>query len=276
MKLATIRTGYGTTVARVDGDTLVAVHGYPSLDRLLAESSWAAIAGAADGEVTPLAEADYAPVTTPSKTFCVGLNYRTHIAEMGRPTPRYPTLFAKFANALIGARDPLTVPSVTDRFDWEGELGVVVGQPIYRSTPAEAVEAIAGYTVLNDVTARDWQRRTNEWLAGKTFQASTPVGPWLVTPDDVDHARDLRLRTEVDGVVMQDSTTADLLFPPAEILSYISQFTTLLPGDLVATGTPGGVGDGRDPQAYLHPGAVLRTLIDGLGECLNHCVPDRS
>ena len=206
----------------------------------------------------------------------MGLNYRSHILETGRELPEYPTLFAKFADTLLGPRDDLVLPSVSNRVDWEVELGVVIGQPVYRATPGEASAAIGGYTVINDVSMRDWQRRTLQWLAGKMFQHSTPAGPYLVTPDEVGDAADLEVRCEVDGTVMQQSRTSDLLFSPAQIVSYASQAITLQPGDLIATGTCGGVGDARKPPVYLQPGNVLRTWIEGLGECLNHCVPDKT
>ena len=225
----------------------------------------------------PAAAADFAPlVPRPGKVLCVGLNYRAHIIETGRELPEYPTLFAKFADTLLGARDDLVLPSVSDRVDWEVELGVVIGSPIHRAAEDEAAAAIAGYTVINDVSMRDWQYRTVQWLQGKMFERSTPVGPYLVTPGEVGSAADLEVRCEVDGVVMQQSRTSDLLFSPARIAAYASQAVTLRPGDLIATGTPGGVGEHRKPRVCLRPGNVLRTWIEGLGECVNHCVPEKN
>jgi acylpyruvate hydrolase len=273
MRFATIRTQYGTTAARLDGDMLIP---------LAADDVGALLA--AGGEVAererpnpvPAAEADFAPlVPRPSKILCVGLNYRAHILETGRELPEYPTLFAKFAESLLGPRDDLVLPSVSDRVDWEVELGVVIGRPLYRATPEQAAAAIAGYTVINDVSMRDWQRRTLQWLAGKMFEHATPVGPYLVTPDEVNNAEDLEVRCEVDAEVMQQSRTSDLLFGPAEIAAYASQAITLRPGDLISTGTPGGIGDARKPPVYLQPGNVLRTWIEGLGECVNRCVADK-
>jgi acylpyruvate hydrolase len=224
----------------------------------------------------PAGEASFAPlIPQPAKVLCVGLNYRPHILETGRDLPEYPTLFAKFAQTLLGARDDLVLPAVSDRVDWEVELGVVIGSPIYRASADEAAAAIAGYTVTNDVSMRDWQNRTLQWLQGKMFERSTPVGPYLVTGDEVGDAADLEVRCEVDGAVMQQSRTSDLLFGPAEIAAYASQAITLLPGDLLLTGTPGGVGNARKPPVYLQPGQTLRTVIEGLGECVNLCVPDQ-
>src|SRR5579859_574714 len=267
MRFATIRTEDGTTAARLDGDVLIPLDA-ADVGELLAR---------AGARPVPAAEADFAPVVPqPSKIICVGLNYRSHILETGRELPAYPTLFAKFAETLTGPRDDIAIPSVSERVDWEVELGVVIGRPVYRATPAEAKGAIAGYTVVNDVSMRDWQRRTLQWLAGKMFERSTPAGPYLVTPGDVGDAADLEVRCEVDGTVMQQSRTSDLLFPPADIVSYASQAITLRPGDLIATGTCGGVGDARKPPVYLRPGNVLRTWIEGLGECLNQCVADKA
>ena len=276
MRFATIRTDYGTTAARLDGDVLVPLDA-ADVGEMLAGSSQGTARERAGAPAVPAAEADFAPVVTrPGKIICVGLNYRAHILETGRELPEYPTLFAKFADTLLGPRDDLVLPSVSDRVDWEVELGVVIGSPVYRAAPEEAAASIAGYTVINDVSMRDWQRRTLQWLQGKMFEHSTPAGPYLVAPDEVGHAADLEVRCEVDGEVMQQSRTSDLLFSPAEIISYASQAITLKPGDLIATGTPGGVGNARKPPVYLRPGNVLRTWIEGLGECVNHCVADKA
>lgn len=275
MKLATIRTADGHAAVRVEGTEVVEL-GATDVGELLARDDWRERARTADGPRHAESTVDYAPVVRrPAKIICVGLNYRTHIREMGRELPRHPTLFAKFANALLGARDDIVLPTVSDEVDWEAELGVVIGSPVRRATPAEAAASIAGYTVVNDISMRDWQWRTAEWLQGKAFEASTPAGPWLVTGDEVDHAADLELRCEVDGDVMQRTRTSDLLFTPADIVAYISQFTTLEPGDLIATGTPGGVGAARDPKVFLQPGQKVRVAIEGLGDCVNSCVAEQ-
>ena len=274
MRLATIRTEYGTTAARLDGDVLAPLEAADVGELLAADGFGRPREGAAP---VPAAAADFAPVVPrPGKVICVGLNYRAHILETGRELPQYPTLFAKFADTLTGARDHLVLPSVSEKVDWEVELGVIIGRPVYRATPAEAAAAIAGYTVVNDVSMRDWQYRTLQWLQGKMFERSTPVGPYLVTADEVGTAPDLEVRCEVDDVVMQQSRTSDLLFGAAEIVAYASQAVTLRPGDLIATGTPGGVGNARKPPVYLRPGNVLRTWIEGLGECVNQCVAEKT
>jgi acylpyruvate hydrolase len=276
MRFATIRSGSGTTAARFDGDTLTPLDAPDVGALLVADGGPAAVPASAAAPVL-VAEADFAPVVTnPSKIICVGLNYRTHIQETGRELPEYPTLFAKFADTLTGPYDDLAIPVVSERVDWEAELGVIIGRPVYRAGTAEAAAAIAGYTVCNDVSMRDFQRRTLQWLAGKMFQRSTPAGPYLVTPDEVDDAQDLEVGCAVDGEVMQQARTSDLVFKPADIVAYASQAIILRPGDLLLTGTPGGVGDARTPPVYLQPGQVLRTWIEGVGECVNRCVEEKA
>jgi acylpyruvate hydrolase len=276
VRLATIRTEHGTRAVRVDGDALVEV-GYGDVGALLrAEPDAIARAGTVTGAEHSSADASYAPVVLdPGKIVCVGVNYADHIAEMGREPPEYPTLFAKFTDALIGAHDDIVLPLASHEVDWEVELAVVIGRPVRHADEAGAAAAIAGFTVANDVSMRDWQNRTLQWLQGKTFEHATPVGPWLVTPDEVGGAApDLELRCEVDGVERQRSRTAQLVFGPAAIVSYVSTVVTLRPGDLVLTGTPGGVGFAMDPPVFLHAGQVVRTAIEGIGELVNRCVAD--
>jgi acylpyruvate hydrolase len=275
MRLATIRRTDGTTAAaRLDGDELVLLP-YPDVVALLAEPRWQDAAASAAGERVALAGADLAPTVRPAKVICVGLNYRSHIEEMGRELPDHPTLFIKFPDTLTGPYDDLVVPKVSRAVDWEVELGVVIGVQARRVDEAEAAACIAGYTVVNDLSMRDWQVRTPQWDQGKNFEASTPVGPFLVTGDEIGDAADLEVTCRVDGQTMQSARTCDLLFNPAAIVSYASQFTTLRPGDLIATGTPAGVGAGRDPKVFLAPGQVLETAIEGIGACRNLMVEDK-
>lgn len=269
MRWATLRTPDGTRAARREGDVYVLLDA-PDVGALLRRPD---PARAAEVGQVPVGEADWAPlVTSPARVVCVGLNYRSHIEEMGREAPEHPTLFTKFASTLTGARDDLAIPSDSDQVDWEAELAVVVGRPLRRADPGEALAAIAGYTVANDVSMRDWQWRTSQWLPGKAFDASTPLGPELVTPDEVDHARDLEVTCEVDGVVRQRGRTSDLVFDAAAALAYVSRFTAWEPGDVLLTGTPGGVGAASGLR--LVPGSVLTTRVDGLGTCVNRCVAD--
>jgi acylpyruvate hydrolase len=277
MRLATLRVRGETRAARLNGDEYVLLP-YPDLGALLAAGpQWQEVAARHAGQRLPAIDALYAPlVPHPNKIICLGLNYATHIAEMGRDTPRYPTLFAKYDGALIGAYDAITLPTVSDTVDWEAELGFVIGRPARHVSKDEALGYVAGYTVVNDVTVRDYQRRTREFLSGKTFEATTPVGPVLVSADEfAGEEPDLEIRCEVDGEVMQRSRTSDLLFGIADIVSYVSDIITLLPGDLICTGTPGGVGDGRDPKVYLKQGQTLRTVIEGIGETSNVCLAEK-
>lgn len=273
MKLSTIRTSGGTRAVRLDGGALVDL-GYPDLGALLAEPDWRAKAAAASGTVYDAEGADFAPVVPgPSKVICVGHNYSNHIKEMGRELPSYPTLFPKFADSLIGANDDIVKPGETDALDWEVELAVVIGQEVRRADDARAEAAIAGFTVMNDVSVRDWQFRTIEWTQGKIWDSSTPVGPYLVTPDEVGGVRPaLRVRTLVDGREMQSDDTGTLLFDPVFLVQYISTVITLRPGDIIATGTPAGVGNARDPKVFLLPGQTVVTEISGLGACSNKVV----
>jgi len=267
MRLATIRTESGMSAVRIDGDEAVECGG-SDVGSLLASADWRARAGAADGPRHPLADLSYAPVVPrPGKIICVGLNYRSHISEMGRELPKYLTLFAKYPEALIGAFDPLTLPAESDQVDWEVELAVVVGRRVRHANADAAVDAIAGYSIINDVTLRDWQYRTSEWLQGKTFEATAPFGPHLVTTDEI--APNAKISCLIDGEVVQDSTIADLLFGPVDLIRYISTILTLDPGDVIATGTTGGVGHARTPPRYLKSGETLVGRIDDIGETVN-------
>ena len=282
MKLATARlqssTGSRTAAVRVEGDTLVELP-FTDVGALLATVGWRATA-AQDGPVHAADGVTYAPVVPrPSKVVCVGLNYRNHIQEMGRDLPEHPTLFSKFADCLVGATDDVVRPDETTEFDWEVELAVVIGtadaSPVRRADDEAAAAAIAGFTILNDVTCRDWQFRTREWLQGKNWDSTTPLGPWLVTPDEVGGVRPaLKVTCSVDGVVMQSDTTGDLLFDPVDLIRYVSTMVRLNPGDVIATGTPGGVGHARKPPAYLAGGEVLVTEIEGIGRLENHVVAE--
>lgn len=278
MKLATLRTGSdttsGTTAAVITGGSAIEITGVADVGALLANADWRRIADAASGTAHPLtslASTAWAPVVPrPGKIICAGLNYRNHILEMGRELPEHPTFFAKFPEALIGAYDDVQLAHVSDAVDWEGELAVVLGAPVRNATEREAEAAIAGYAVLNDVTMRDFQYRTLQWLQGKTFEKTTPFGPYLVTTDEWTPGPPMK--TIVDGDIVQEVSTGDLVFTPAALIAYFSQVVTLNPGDVIATGTPGGVGHARTPPRYLTDGSVLETTIEGLGAQRNLAV----
>lgn len=277
MRLATIRTATGTAAVRIDEQVAVEV-GPSDLVELLGDPQWRQRAARATGTEHALDSLDYAPlVGRPDKVVCVGLNYRQHILEMGHDLPDHPTLFAKYRAALIGAHDDIVLPAVSPAMDFEAELGVVIGQRLRYGDPTSAAAAIAGWTVVNDVTARDWQNRTAQWLQGKTFEATTPVGPWLeVAEPPASGATSTAvpswpLSCTVNGEPMQRADTSDLVFSPVDLVAYVSQVVTLEPGDLIATGTPGGVGHARRPPRYLADGDVVVTRIDGVGELRNTC-----
>jgi acylpyruvate hydrolase len=223
----------------------------------------------------PLAEVTLRPVVPrPSKIVCVGLNYLNHVGETGREIPEYPVLFTKFAETLAGPRDPIVLPPESSQVDYEGELAVVIGRSGRRITADAALAHVAGYTIANDVTMRDFQYKTHQWLQGKAWEASTPVGPWLVTPDETGDPSTLEIALTLNGTVMQQANTSQLMFDIPVLISRISEFVTLVPGDLILTGTPGGVGFRRDPQVFLAPDDRVRVEISGIGALDNAVVAE--
>ncbi|WP_411733445.1 fumarylacetoacetate hydrolase family protein [Paeniglutamicibacter sp.] len=273
MRLATIRTNAGTAAVRQDDDQYVVIAPYRSVDELLGNPDWKAVAAEArgtvdEGTLIPVDGAELASVVThPGKIICVGLNYRKHILEMGRELPEYPTLFSKYAETLIGANDVIELPVEDEAIDWEAELAVIVGKSGRRIGQDEANDYIAGYSICNDVSMRTWQFRSVEWLQGKNWENSTPLGPVLVTTDEWTPGG--TITTKVDDETMQKASTGDLVHDPAFLVSYISTMITLNPGDVIITGTPGGVGHARKPQRYLSDGQVLETTIEGIGTLRN-------
>ena len=267
MRLATLRTPDGGTTAAVRRGNDYLPLRVPDVGALLRSPDRTALLAAADPapHSIPVADADYAPVVTaPGKIICCGVNYRSHIAEMGREAPAHPTLFAKFASTLCGARDDIAIPEDAD-VDWEAELAVVIGSPLRGGDREQAASAIAGYTVVNDISMRRWQYRTLQWLQGKAWDASTPLGPELVTPDEIDPKAGLGISCTVNGVSMQDASTSELVFDAFDLVAYVSEFTQLEPGDVILTGTPGGVGAGRTPPVWLQPGDEVKCAIEGIG-----------
>ncbi|WP_030166010.1 MULTISPECIES: fumarylacetoacetate hydrolase family protein [Actinomycetes] len=268
MKLATLRHA-GTTVAvRVDNDsTATIIAGYRDLSALLEESDWKSVANNASGATINLADADYAPVVPrPGKIVCVGLNYATHIREMGRDLPQHPTLFAKFKEALAGAYDDVIVPEyAAAELDWEAELAVIVGAQAYQVAEADADAYIGGYSVINDYTMRDYQYRTLQWDQGKTFEKTSGFGPIMVT----DYSLGTKIETRLEGETMQSANTDDLVFTPAKLIDYISHIVTLQPGDVIITGTTGGVGHARKPARYIKNGETVEVSIEGIGAVKN-------
>jgi acylpyruvate hydrolase len=212
-------------------------------------------------------------VPHPGKVICVGLNYAAHIEETKREPSDYPVLFTKFATTLTGPTDPIPLPSESEAIDYEGELVVVIGERGRRIPRERARHHVAGYAVANDVSMRDYQYKTHQWLQGKAWDASTPVGPDLVTLDEI--ADPLTLRTFVNGEKVQEASTELLIFDVATLVSIVSEFATIEPGDLILTGTPGGVGYRREPQLLLTDGDVVVVEVEGVGRIENRCVTDQ-
>ena len=213
-----------------------------------------------------------APVPDPDKILCVGLNYRDHAEEAGLALPTEPLVFAKFRNSLVGHADPVEVPKLDDSIDYEVELAIVIGKPGRQIRIEDALDHVVGAMTFNDLTARQMQHATSQWTMGKAIDGFAPCGPSLVTLDEVGALDDLTLRTTVNGVVVQDGTTADMVFGVRELVSYLSRAMTLETGDIIATGTPAGVGFKRDPQVLLSDGDVVEVEVQGLGGTANRLV----
>jgi 2-keto-4-pentenoate hydratase/2-oxohepta-3-ene-1,7-dioic acid hydratase in catechol pathway len=212
----------------------------------------------------------YGPaVADPGKIICVGLNYRRHAAETGMPVPETPVLFSKFSNSIAAYGDSVSLPAVATEYDYEVELGVVIGKPARNVSEAEALDYVLGYVTSNDISVRDLQTRTSQWLLGKTLDNFLPVGPYLVTADEVGDPQQLSIKTWVNGEIRQDSNTGDMIFTVAEIVSYISRYFTLEPGDLIVTGTPEGVAMGREDKPWLKPGDEVVVEVGSLGVLKN-------
>jgi 2-keto-4-pentenoate hydratase/2-oxohepta-3-ene-1,7-dioic acid hydratase in catechol pathway len=209
------------------------------------------------------------PIDRPGKIICVGLNYRDHAEEQGVDLPTAPLLFAKWQNALIGPGEPIVIPPIVTKTDYEAELGVVIGSTVGRVSAENALEAVAGYICVNDVSARDLQFADGQWTRGKSPDTYCPVGPQLVPRDDVADPQKLAIRAVLNGETMQSSTTANMVFGVADLIAYITQTVTLEPGDLIATGTPAGVGAFRDPKVFMQPGDEITIEIEGLGSLTN-------
>ncbi len=209
------------------------------------------------------------PIERPQKIVCIGLNYSDHAEEQGTELPAAPLLFAKWPNTLIGPGEPIVIPPITKQVDYEAELGVLIGERVRGVSAENALEAVAGYVCLNDVSARDLQFSDGQWVRGKSLDTFCPVGPELVAAADVPDPQALAIRAVVNGEVLQDSHTSNMIFSVAEILAHVSRAITLEPGDLIATGTPAGVGAFRDPPVWLEPGDEVTIEIEGLGALTN-------
>jgi acylpyruvate hydrolase len=285
VRLATVRTAEGTrvcvgTAAGLVDATAAAVgtewEGL-SLRELIAVGSpalaWLEALAASDAPVMSEEAVTFLPpVLDPPRVFCIGRNYAEHAKEGKAEVPDFPMIFLKPATSLVGHQQDIEVPGSTEKVDWEGEIAVIIGRGGRDIPEATALEHVAGYAVSNDVTARDWQRRTSQFDGGKMFDTFGPIGPYLVTPDEVADVADMRVETRVNGELMQVGNSGDMIFPMAMLVSYISQAVRLLPGDVILTGTPSGVGYARIPPIYLVPGDVVEVSVSGLGVLRNGVV----
>jgi 2-keto-4-pentenoate hydratase/2-oxohepta-3-ene-1,7-dioic acid hydratase in catechol pathway len=232
-----------------------------------------AVAAAAIGQAIPFDDAGVlAPVLCPSKIVAVGKNYIEHAQETKAAVPDHPIIFTKFTTAIIGARDAVTWdPALTGRVDFEAELAVVIGKTARRVPQAEALDYVFGYTCANDISARDLQYGDGQWVRGKSLDTFCPLGPWLVTADELPDPQRLGIRCLLNGQTMQDSNTGRMIFSVAYLVSFLSHAFTLLPGDIILTGTPDGVGAFREPPVYLKDGDEIVVEIDGVGRLVNYC-----
>jgi len=213
-----------------------------------------------------------APVADPAKIVCMGLNYADHAAETQMPIPKYPVLFPKYRNSLTGPYSPIVLPRFSSKIDYEAELAVVIGQTCKDVSEQDALHYVAGYTIMNDVTARDWQSFSSQWMPGKAIDTFAPMGPGIVPASELPDPQKLHITTRVNGQVLQDSNTAMMLFSVSKSIEFISTFMTLDPGDIISTGTPAGVGFSRKPPIYLHEGDVVEIEIECIGRIINQVV----
>ncbi len=287
MKLMMFEEGGARRLGVVQGDTVIdvaacdptlpatilaLVNGGPDVLGAVAD----AVAGAPETALLALADvAPALPIARPGKFVCVGLNYAAHAREGGHEPPDYPSLFVRFASSLVAAGQPVVRPHVSEQFDYEAELAVVIGEGGRHIAEVGALDHVFGYTIFNDVSVRDYQRKTKQWTPGKNFDGTGPFGPWVVTPDDLPPgAAGLRITSRVNGGTRQDSNTADMIFPVAKIVAIVSEFMTLEPGDVIATGTPSGVAHAMTPPGWMTPGDTVEVEIEGIGVLSNPVVQE--
>ncbi len=214
------------------------------------------------------------PLPDSGKIICVGLNYLGHVKEMGMDVPSYPSLFPRYPGSLVGHGDALVRPVVSERYDFEGELAVVIGRRTGKTSAETALDSVAGYTILLDGSIRDWQRHTSQYMPGKNFRRTGAMGPWLVTRDVIADPRQLTLETRLNGEVVQNGSVGDLVFPIPDLIAYITTFMDLLPGDVISTGTPSGVGVGREPPLFMKAGDQVEVSVSEIGTLANTVIDE--
>lgn len=288
MKLGTYRSGQGHRLIRVTAAGWVDVAAAMGSDEPWAHDLGALIAAGPDVQARvreatehaagPVLEADESrlapPVLRPSKILCIGLNYKEHAAETGHALPTEPEVFVRVNTTLVGPRDPVPMPAESERYDLESELCLVIGRGGRRIAESEALDHVFGYTVFNDLSVRDFQRRGTQWTPGKNWDGSGPCGPFVVTADEIGDPSNLDVSSDIDGFGMQSSNTRNLIFSVPALIADLTRYITLEPGDLIATGTPPGVGDARKPPRYLHVGEVARCTVRGIGSLENRVVAE--
>jgi len=279
MRIARVTKDGKIGLAAKNGDAVTIAYGteVADLDAHIATGTLAAAgAKALAGEAVAETDLTFFPLATrPSKIICLGLNYRDHAEEAGLGIPEFPVLFARFPSSLIGHNAPIILPKVSEQLDWEAELVVVLSKGGKNIAEADALNHVAGYSVFNDASIRDYQMKTPQWTAGKNFDDTGAIGPWLVTPDELPAgAAGLKIECRLDGVVMQSSNTSNLIFDVATTIHLLSTFMTLEAGDLLVMGTPGGVGIARNPQVWMKAGQICEVEIEGVGLLVNPIVAE--
>ena len=275
MKLATYtHKGSLPVVGIVEGDSVRRLLGFASMCEAIA-AGVPALAAANKSDAVPLSSLNLmAPIPRPPKLICVGLNYRDHAIESGMAIPTIPVIFNKCSNSVIAPGEPVVLPKNSEKPDYEAELAFVIGKSGRHISKERAMEHVFGYTIVNDVSARDFQLATSQWLMGKTFDTFCPMGPWIVSADEIADPHNLRIGLRIDGETVQDSSTKELIFGIPELVAHLSSVMTLESGDVVSTGTPPGVGLGRKPPRWLKPGETMTVFIEGIGELTNPCVAE--
>jgi len=271
------QSGYGILEGDQIRDTGAVLRDhFPDLKSILDRMGSAAAEDAQSRAPTvPLADVELLPpIPNPAKIFCIGKNYEDHRVETGGEKLSYPTIFLRFADTLVAHGQPAWAPAASTEIDFEGELAVIIGRPGRRIPASRALEHVAGYTCFNDISIRDWQRHTTQFTPGKNFPRTGPLGPWLITADEIPDPQSLALTTRLNGQVVQQASTAEMIFPIRDLIAYISSFTPLAPGDILCTGTPGGVGAKRKPPLFMKPGDTIEIEIESIGTLRNTLIAE--